>query len=254
MGEPGGWGSPEWRASTVRPDAESLRGLAHPLRLRLLGLLRLEGPSTASKLAGQVGESSGSTSYHLRQLAKHGFVEETEGPGSRRERWWRAAHRQTSWPVGPSDAGPAGEPGALSADDIAAAGEILLHAQVDAEARAVGRWIGDRRSWSPAWQDAAGSSDYLVHLTPARTRALFDELEAVVERHRAAAEDEVARVTTDIAHPDDDVEVTAEFEHRGRDGEHTAGDERTAADEQDVRPVMLFVRAVPYVAQRGERS
>ncbi|WP_127547811.1 transcriptional regulator [Actinoplanes sp. OR16] len=67
----------------------SLRGLAHPLRVRILRILREQGASTATRLAGQTGESSGATSYHLRQLAGYGFVEEEPRPGPGRERWWR---------------------------------------------------------------------------------------------------------------------------------------------------------------------
>jgi DNA-binding transcriptional ArsR family regulator len=66
----------------------ALRALAHPLRLRILDLLSTRGSLTASKLGEIVGESSGSTSYHLRQLAKHGLVREIEGKGTARERWW----------------------------------------------------------------------------------------------------------------------------------------------------------------------
>jgi DNA-binding transcriptional ArsR family regulator len=66
----------------------ALRALAHPLRIRILDLLPIRGPLTASKLGEIVGESSGSTSYHLRQLAKHGLVREVEGKGTARERWW----------------------------------------------------------------------------------------------------------------------------------------------------------------------
>src|SRR6478735_6722518 len=78
-------------------DVRALRALAHPLRNRLLGQLRLNGPATASQLGRVIGESSGSTSYHLRQLEAYGFVEEVEGQGTARERWWRARHRMTSW-------------------------------------------------------------------------------------------------------------------------------------------------------------
>src|SRR3712207_2472805 len=80
-----------------RLDARSLQALAHPLRMRLLGLLRVEGPATATQLAARVGESSGATSYHLRQLARHGFVEDEPARGNARERWWKASHRMTSW-------------------------------------------------------------------------------------------------------------------------------------------------------------
>jgi DNA-binding transcriptional ArsR family regulator len=84
---------PDSAAPTVAgPPAElgpaALRALAHPLRIRILDLLPIRGPLTASKLGEIVGESSGSTSYHLRQLAKHGLVREVEGKGTARERWW----------------------------------------------------------------------------------------------------------------------------------------------------------------------
>ncbi len=78
-------------------DPRTLRALAHPLRTGLLSLLRAEGPSTASRLGQRVGESSGTTSYHLRRLADLGFVEEVTGQGTARERWWRAIHRSTRW-------------------------------------------------------------------------------------------------------------------------------------------------------------
>lgn len=69
-------------------DPAALRALAHPLRIRILDLLSSQGPLTASKLGEIVSESSGSTSYHLRQLAKHGLVRDVEGKGTARERWW----------------------------------------------------------------------------------------------------------------------------------------------------------------------
>ena len=71
-----------------RIDMDSLKGLAHPLRVSLLDALSTYGAATASGLAERLGESSGATSYHLRQLAKHGFVREIDGRGSGRERWW----------------------------------------------------------------------------------------------------------------------------------------------------------------------
>ncbi|TJY71412.1 helix-turn-helix transcriptional regulator [Arthrobacter sp. CAU 1506] len=75
--------------SDRRVDVVSLKALAHPLRIQLLNVLSQYGPHTASGLAERLGESSGSTSYHLRQLAKHDFVREVEGRGTARERWWR---------------------------------------------------------------------------------------------------------------------------------------------------------------------
>ena len=70
-------------------DATALQGLAHPLRVQLCDQLSMHGPATATQLAARLNESSGATSYHLRQLEKYGFVEEDPGRGSGRERWWR---------------------------------------------------------------------------------------------------------------------------------------------------------------------
>ncbi len=68
-------------------DTAALRAVAHPLRIKILDLLAAHGPQTASTLATLTGESSGSTSYHLRMLARHELVREIEGRGGR-ERWW----------------------------------------------------------------------------------------------------------------------------------------------------------------------
>ena len=70
-------------------DAEELRVLAHPVRMRLLQALYERGSATATELAEMIGESPANCSWHLRQLAKYGFVEETGG-GTGRNRPWRA--------------------------------------------------------------------------------------------------------------------------------------------------------------------
>ena len=69
-------------------DLESLKALSHPLRVQIVNALSIYGPATASGLAERFGESSGATSYHLRQLERHGFIREVEGRGTGRERWW----------------------------------------------------------------------------------------------------------------------------------------------------------------------
>jgi hypothetical protein len=73
-----------------------MRALAHPRRLDLIELLFIEGPMTASQCAARLGDSPASCSYHLRQLAKWGFVEET-GDGHGRERPWRHVPIGTSF-------------------------------------------------------------------------------------------------------------------------------------------------------------
>ncbi len=69
-------------------DTASLKALAHPLRVQILEMLSRYGPQTACSLAELLDESSGATSYHLRQLAKFDFVHEVQGRGTARERWW----------------------------------------------------------------------------------------------------------------------------------------------------------------------
>jgi DNA-binding transcriptional ArsR family regulator len=69
-------------------DSGALRALAHPLRVKIYDILSQYGPQTASSLAERLGESSGSTSYHLRALAKHDLIREAEDRGTGRERWW----------------------------------------------------------------------------------------------------------------------------------------------------------------------
>lgn len=75
------------------PGTAALRALAHPLRVEIYDLLTQYGPQTSSSLAEMTGESTGSTSYHLRALATHGLIEEDSERGTGRERWWKRAHR-----------------------------------------------------------------------------------------------------------------------------------------------------------------
>ena len=87
-------------------DSRVLAAMAHPLRRRLLNLLRVDGPSTASALSGRTGQAVGNISHHLRSLASAGLIEEApEMARDRRERWWR----RTAWAVSWSSADFAGD-------------------------------------------------------------------------------------------------------------------------------------------------
>ncbi len=153
-------------------DVRALRALAHPLRNRLLGLLRLDGPSTATLLGKRVGESSGATSYHLRQLAAYGFVEELPGHGTGRERWWRARHRMTSWRAEEV----VGQEGGDEVQDE------MTRLQIAGHARVLDAWLAQRASLDPAWTAAASVNDYALRLTPEQALALAEELGAVLDR------------------------------------------------------------------------
>lgn len=160
-------------------DPRSVRALAHPLRVRLLGSLRFEGPGTASILGSRLGESSGATSYHLRVLADHGFIEEDTSRGRGRERWWRSAHDATSW-----------RPEQFRDDPDAQAAEQWLSGFVARQGMEwLDDWIDRRPSADPAWVNASAESDYRLRMTPRELRDLIDDLHTVIQRHDQAAED-----------------------------------------------------------------
>ncbi|WP_326736436.1 winged helix-turn-helix domain-containing protein [Streptomyces sp. NBC_01022] len=156
-------------------DARSLRGLAHPLRLRLLSSLREFGPATASGLADRLGESSGATSYHLRQLASYGFVEDDPELGKGRERWWRAVH-----------AGTAFEPEFLydSDPEVRGAMGVVLHEVATTHAQELNTWLGTMHEWSREWYAASDLSDFKVRLTPELSRELADKMHELVNSYR----------------------------------------------------------------------
>src|SRR5215831_6200537 len=85
---------PEMRQIT---DARTMRALAHPVRIALLEELLLGGALTATEVGERIGESPTTCSFHLRQLAKYGFVEEAGG-GKGRARPWRITSAGMSFP------------------------------------------------------------------------------------------------------------------------------------------------------------
>src|SRR5680860_809037 len=90
---------PSAPSSIPLDSIKRMRALAHPLRMKLLGELRVTSPATVGMLAAHVGESAGSVSYHLKALAAGGFIEPTESSASRdrRETWWQASHEFTEF-------------------------------------------------------------------------------------------------------------------------------------------------------------
>lgn len=173
---------------TIEVDARTLRAIAHPLRMRMLGLLRLEGPATATSLAARLGESSGTTSWHLRQLAEHGFIEEDTEQGNRRDRWWRAVHqftrvRSENFLDDPSDTG------ALATFLFEAAAIYYRNAT---------NFVAQLQSWGREWVEAADMSDRQLSLTPPELAELRKELHDVVARYDREPEPGDAVVTVQL--------------------------------------------------------
>jgi DNA-binding transcriptional ArsR family regulator len=168
--------SPEPRA--VRLDHRQVRVLAHPLRMRLLGALRVKGPSTATRLAELLGTNTGATSYHLRQLAEVGLVAEDPDRGTGRQRFWQAAHQVTDWEPTDFDDDP----------DARAAIEWIQSDQVRHLAEHAERWFATQHEWSRAWRDAFGMGDIFMTIPVARLEALKAELWQILERYHDEAD------------------------------------------------------------------
>ena len=137
---------------SITPDPTALKALAHPVRLRMLGLLRGDGPATATRLADRLDLNTGATSYHLRQLADHGFVEEVLDRGNGRDRWWRAAHQATR-----ADEDP--DPAARDAVDAFAQAVAVVHTEQ------LQRAVEERALIPPEWRQASNVSDWGLQLS-----------------------------------------------------------------------------------------
>lgn len=165
--------------SILHLDTKAITVLAHPLRSRLLTLLRVHGPATATDLASQLDTNTGATSYHLRKLASVGLVEETKD-GHGRERPWRAATEMHGW----TEHEVAYDP------DAKAASDWLRRYYLRSFVERYERWLDVEASWPMEWQDTAGASDFAVRLTPARLEALNADIQALHERYRELADSE----------------------------------------------------------------
>lgn len=169
-------------------DPQSLRAIAHPIRLRLYEALVAGGPATAARLARDVPGAPGSLSYHLRQLAAHGYIEEArELASDGRERWWRAVPGGSHW----SDEDLDRSPGTREA--FAAAQSVFLGRREER----VRNWVyRDAQRYDRAWRSAAVSTDAVLHLSADELTDLGHELEEVLERwvnrSRANRQEDVA--------------------------------------------------------------
>ena len=164
--------------TTITPSPQALKALTHPARLRMLGLLRIEGPATATMLASRLGLNTGATSYHLRQLAQHGFIVDDEERGNARDRWWKAAHQATMTER-------------LRPDDVEAKETMDAYMQSVATVltEQLQRAVEEHGMLPEAWRNASEFSDYVLRLTPAKARRVRD---AIHEAIHATEEDPVS--------------------------------------------------------------
>src|SRR3954454_58057 len=179
-------------------DAAALKALAHPLRVQILRTLELRKQESVTGLAQELGETTGAVSYHLRQLARHGLVEEGDADepedGVAEESGGRRAvgRRRRLWRMAVDEIHMTGMAFMENEDTREAAG-FLLREFESSRSRRLAHWFATATTWPQEWQQASSDMDGTLVLDPAQTRALADELKAVLDRYRQLPPGEGAR-------------------------------------------------------------
>ena len=176
MPEPSGGAVPEPSAGGAMDtrkltDARAMRALAHPVRLALLEALAHAGTMTATQASELLGESPANCAFHLRTLAKYGYVVEAGG-GKGRERPWRRAHAALHITSEQEDPGAA-----IAAEEL---GQFWMDTILERARSALSR----RQSWPAEWQHTGlqTQSEYIVYLTPDEAREFGAELDGLYRR------------------------------------------------------------------------
>ncbi|MFE2979122.1 ArsR/SmtB family transcription factor [Streptomyces sp. NPDC059258] len=161
----------------IQLDTARLRVLAHPLRVNVLALLRQRGPSTATRIADELGINPGSASYHLRRLAAGGLIVEAPERGTGRERWWESAHRQS---IHDPAIGPAAQREAGRAYTQAVALACVDRLQKAAE---------EVPLLPVEWYEASVYGDFALWLAPEDVGRMRAEMFEVISRYRHSQAD-----------------------------------------------------------------
>jgi len=151
-------------------DPKAIRALAHPVRWALLEALGHAGTLTATQASEMLGESPANCAFHLRTLAKYGFVEEAGG-GRGRERPWRRSYDSMSW--------TAYQDGDAQAYQAA---EALDQVWLDRSLARARRGMSSTARWPKGLETALGGSTRTLYLTPEETSELFTELRDTFDR------------------------------------------------------------------------
>jgi hypothetical protein len=148
-------------------DPIAMRALAHPVRVALVELLGVVDTLTATQASELLGESPANCAFHLRTLAKYGFVQEAGG-GRGRERPWKAADRHITINTKQDDPRAATAAGALSM--------VWLEHWIERT-----RQVFGSNSSLPGWEHASGWSRAGVFLTPEETTDLREQMRRLLE-------------------------------------------------------------------------
>jgi DNA-binding transcriptional ArsR family regulator len=164
---------PEQRRVTIS-DPQVMRALAHPARMAIMEhLSTVEGGATATECAEIAGLSPSATSYHLRELARYGLIEEAPGRGDARERVWQAFS-----PRYYVDSGP-------GADSASRAAELaLVEAHLARDSQRVRDWIRRASDEPREWYEAAWFSDSMLLITAEELVGLNHAIQELMEPYR----------------------------------------------------------------------
>lgn len=177
--------TPATPAPVELSDLAALKALAQPRRQRMLQHLTLHGPATSATLARALRLNTGSTSYHLRELARYGFVEETqEAAGHGRERWWRAVPGDRRFP-----------PRSRQSAEMRHVMDELNHHAYAADLELFEQLQRDSAETGP-WADAFPYSRGTIRLTLPELRAFFEEYIALLNRYKRPEADTPAGART----------------------------------------------------------
>ena len=175
--EPGSrpaWSRPKEADRAYLNDSRAIRALAHPGRLAIFRRLQADGPATATECATVAGMTPSAASYHLRQLAKYGFVGPAPGRGDLRERIWES--RVRGYRVDNIET--------PDADQIAAEVD-LLRANIDSSEELVRRWV-ERMPQEPyAWRAAAMLATKAVRVNADELGTLFERMASLLQPYLA---------------------------------------------------------------------
>ena len=154
-----------------------LRALAHPLRARMAAELAYGGPATATSLARRFGESTGLTSYHLRQLERFGFVEEVPNRGRGRERWWQSVRGDYRWAAGAS-----------SSAEIRLVSAELTRVAFDRDQEILRSYFANDERFRD-WSDSVVMSNTALKLTRGELRELGERVLKILLSYRGPSDE-----------------------------------------------------------------
>jgi predicted transcriptional regulator len=161
-------------------DPKAMRAMAHPVRMALLELLEVSSTLTATQASEVLGESPANCAFHLRTLAKYGFVREAGG-GKGRERPWTRAHQSISLTTSQQE----------NAQAEIAAGALARVWQGRSLERIRNALLAD--SWPEGWDDAVRASDSIRFLTVEEAVQVGDEMRQILDRYIGRREDPASR-------------------------------------------------------------